>query len=156
RRLRLEGADVDGAVDDPRLAALVGGRGTGPAAGVEGRAAGQQGVGPGGAAVVLEGAQAGVNARGGGTHLVTRAAEAAATGAVADQVMAVAAEGAGQVGVERARADVAGRVEVAGDQAVGEFAEAHRPTEGAAAVARAGGGAVGDVRGEGRLAHLGP
>ena len=109
--LILEGADVDRAGDDAGQAALVGrGRG-GVVAGVEGRAAGQEGVGEGRAAVVLQGAEQGVDVQEVG------AGEAAAAAGVADQVMAQRAEVAGQVG--------AGGGRVAGDDGVpgGERAE---------------------------------
>jgi hypothetical protein len=59
--LDLEGADVDATADDAGQAALVELGGVGVVAGVEGRAAGQQRVGPGRAAVVLQRAEQGVD-----------------------------------------------------------------------------------------------
>ena len=58
--LALEGADVDGAVDDPRLAALVGmdsGRDQAVAAGIDGGAAGEQGHGRRRPAIVAQRSQ---------------------------------------------------------------------------------------------------
>src|SRR5207302_8458360 len=56
----LEGADVDGAIRDATKAALVGGRGIPIVAGVDGRAAGLQGHGQGGAGVCWRGSEEGV------------------------------------------------------------------------------------------------
>src|SRR5438128_9000330 len=47
-------ADVNDSAHDPREASLVGGRGIGVVAGVDGRAAAKEGVGKGGPAVVLQ------------------------------------------------------------------------------------------------------
>src|SRR5262245_54902131 len=103
RRLLLEGADVDDqaavavAVPGPGDAALVGQRGEVVVPLVDGRAARQQGVRHGRAAVVAELAEHRVDWVKGGAHLVADGAEAGAAGADPDQVMAVADEGAEHV-----------------------------------------------------------
>src|SRR5947208_2226734 len=97
-RLPLEGADVGEAaavavaVAGPADAALVGGGGAGVVALVDGRAARQQRVGPGGAAVAGQGAEPGVDGVGGRAHHVPVDAvgEAGGARAVADQVVPAA------------------------------------------------------------------
>src|SRR5262249_16020982 len=122
-RLAFEGADVDDlaavavAVAAATDAALVGAGRVAVVAVVDGWAARQQGVRPGGAAVVRQGAEPRVGGAGGGAHHVPVVAggEAGAPGAVADQVVAGADESAGQV-----RADTAVLDEIVGDDGVAD------------------------------------
>src|SRR6516225_4286708 len=89
--LKFESPDVDDPVYDPRVsgAALVPVGGVGVVAGVDGRAAGQEGVREGRAAVVLQGAEQRVDRDIGATDLVAvdAVSQAGHTGAVADQVV---------------------------------------------------------------------
>jgi hypothetical protein len=82
--------------------ALVGVGGVIVIAVVDGRTAGQQGVCLGGAAIVRQGGELRVDGIGGRAHLVALVAvgEAGAAGAVADEVVAGAGEGAGDVGAD--------------------------------------------------------
>ena len=97
---RLEGADVDSAVDDAGEPALVGGDAGGDegvVARVDGRAAGQQGHGLGRAAVVAQRCQQGVERRGDGAGQVGADPAGAAVG-LADQVVAPGSEGSAGIG----------------------------------------------------------
>src|SRR5262249_45281779 len=116
RCLYLEGADVDGAIDNAKIAALVGGRGVGIVAGVDGRAAGQQGHGRGGSAVVLQGAEQRVDVE------QVAAGEAAAPGATADEVAALVGQRPSEVGAGRGA--VAGEDDVVDGQHPGVVVDA--------------------------------
>src|SRR5262249_16815398 len=146
RRLPLERPDIDDqapvavAIPWPADAALVGGGGAGVATAVDGRAAREQGMGEGGAAVVLERAEVRVQPGAENAELIARGTEGLPSvrvrgvAEVADEVVAVAGEDA-----EDVRAGVAAQaVEVEGDDRILDVDGVARPghLEDAAAVVR--------------------
>src|SRR5262249_2985903 len=141
-------AAVAVAIAGPGDAALVGGRGAGVVAPVDGRAARQQGVGLRATAVVGQRREHRVDGVVGRAHLVALDAvdEAGAAGAVADEVAAGAGEGANNVGADAVEID-----QVPGDDGIADAGSAVGPEEDAAAGVGAvvGDGVVEQGQGEG-------